>query len=186
MGAEFMELNDAELMRRIEQRNSSALSALYDRHGPACLALAQRVLGDSSVAEDVVQELFVKVWEAPSAYQPARGTVKTWLITTARSRAIDALRKRRTRDRIQEQAGDEQPDYSLPPRRASSTVGRAVEGLPEDQRRVIELAYFEGLTQAEISDRLDMPLGTTKSRLRLGLSKLKQTFLSIRRQRGES
>lgn len=180
-----MEVDDNELMRRIVRRDTHALSALYDRYGPACLALSQRVVGDSSVAEDVVQELFVRVWESPNAYQPARGSVKTWLVTTARSRSIDALRKQRTRNRIQERAGEDQPDYSLPPRRASSTVGRAVEGLPEDQRRVIELAYFEGLTQAEISEQLKMPLGTTKSRLRLGLSKLKEVFQAIRRQRGE-
>lgn len=181
-----MEVDDSELMRRIVGRDSQALSTLYDRYGPACLALSKRVLGDASVAEDVVQELFVKVWDSPQSYQPARGSVRTWLITTARSRSIDALRKQRTRHRIQERAGDDQPTYSLPPRRASSTVGRAVEGLPEDQRRVIELAYFEGLTQAEIAKELEMPLGTTKSRLRLGLSKLKQAFLTIRRQRGES
>src|SRR5262245_32056420 len=153
---------DADLVVRIAREDRDALAALYDRHSPHCLALATRILGDRSEGEDVLQEVFVRVWEEPERYSPARGTVGAWLTSTVRSRAIDRLRRRGARERATERAGEEAPRFAMAPGRPSSTVAMAVQLLPVDQRQVIELAYFEGLTQTEIAERLALPLGTVK------------------------
>lgn len=174
---------DLELMGRIARRDVDALGALYDRHAAACLALSAQVLGDRAEGEDVLQEVFLRIWEEPERYSPARGSVDAWLIATVRSRAIDRLRRRIARVRAVERASDATPRFALAPGRTSSTVVQAVQQLPLDQREVIELAYFEGLTQTEIAARIGQPLGTVKSRVRLGMAKLRQAFEELARQR---
>lgn len=173
---------DPELVARVARGDREALAALWDRHAPQCLAIAARVLGDRAEGEDVLQEVFVRIWEEPDRYSPARGSVGAWLMSTVRSRAIDRLRRRGARERATERAGEAAPRFALAPGRPSSTVAMAVELLPGDQRQVIELAYFEGLTQTEIAERLALPLGTVKSRLRLGMGKLREAFDEMARE----
>jgi RNA polymerase sigma-70 factor (ECF subfamily) len=177
---------DHELMERVRRQDARALAELYDRHAPQCLALGERILGDRAEGEDVLQDVFVRVWNEPDGYSPARGSVTAWLIAMMRSRSIDRLRRRGTRQRLAERVAEEQPAYATAPGRCSSTVVQAVQGLPTEQRLTIELAYFEGLTQTEIADRLEQPLGTIKSRLRLGMKKLRQAFEELARLRGTS
>jgi RNA polymerase sigma-70 factor (ECF subfamily) len=170
------EPSDPELVERIARRDTEALAALWDRHAPHCLALATRIVGDRTLGEDVLQEVFVRVWEEPERYSAARGSVGAWLISSVRSRAIDRLRRQGARERATERAGEGAPRFATAPGRPSSTVAMAVQLLPLEQRQVIELAYFEGLTQTEIAERLALPLGTVKSRLRLGMGKLREAF----------
>jgi len=176
--------SDHELMDRVRSQDSAALADLYDRHAPQCLALGERVLRERAESEDVLQEIFVRVWNEPDGYSPARGSVTAWLMSMMRSRSIDRLRRRGTRRRAAERAAEQVPAYATAPGRRSSTIVEAVEGLPTDQRLTIELAYFEGLTQTEIASRLQQPLGTIKSRLRLGMKKLREAFEELARQRG--
>lgn len=173
---------DGPLMMRVEARDADALAALYDRHGARLLGLARRILGDGGEAEEVLQEVFLFAWRSAASYDPERGNVLTWLLIATRSRAIDRLRTRRTASRPEmrrldevpvEPAASEDPEAASADRQWESVCRSAVEELPGDQRRVLELAYFEGLTQQEIADRTATPLGTVKTRARLGLMKLR-------------
>lgn len=174
-------------MTRIGERDSDSLGALYDRHSGHCLALADRILKDRATSEDVLQEVFLKVWDAPERYSAARGSVAAWLVATVRSRAIDRLRRSSTRKKATVRASSEKMGYAVAPTRASSTVAMALDELPGGQREILELAYFRGLTQTEIAKDLGLPLGTVKSRLRLGMKKLRDAFASIQgaREAGE-
>ncbi len=174
---------DRPLMARVEGRDADALGELYDRHAGRLLALARRVLGDGGEAEEVLQEVFLFVWRSAASFDPARGSVLTWLLIVTRSRAIDRLRTRRGASRPEVRSLEElaEPPASSEDIEASS-AGRqwevlcrsAVQQLPEDQRRALELAYFEGLTHQEIAERTSSPLGTVKTRVRLGLMKLRE------------
>jgi len=175
---------DHELMSRIQRGDQDALGTLYDRHAAQCLALAERVLGDRAAGEDVLQEVFVRLWEEPGRYSAARGSVVAWLIATVRNRSIDRLRRQGARARAAERASEKAPRYATAPGRPSSTVVQAVEALPVEQREIIELGYFQGLTQTEIAGRLGVPLGTVKSRLRLGMDKLRKAFEQLAQERG--
>jgi len=170
-------------MARVEARDADALAALYDRHGGRLLGLAQRILGGGGEAEEVVQEVFLFAWRAAAAFDPARGNVLTWLMIAARSRAIDRLRSRRPASRPEIRSLDELVDAPAAPddveaasasRQWEGICRAAVSELPEDQRRALELAYFEGLTHQEIAERTKSPLGTVKTRVRLGLMKLRE------------
>jgi RNA polymerase sigma-70 factor, ECF subfamily len=177
---------DFEAIRRVARGDGEALAALYDRHSRAIYSLVLRVLGDTREAEEVVQDVFAQAWRQASRYDTSRGAVVAWLLMMARSRAIDRLRARRG---LPAAAGDNESalgvlsDPSAGPERAALTAERctrvrqALESLPLVQRLAIELAFFEGLTHVEIADRLELPLGTIKTRIRLGLMKLKDAFL---------
>ena len=166
--------------------NGAALAALYDRHARAVYSLALRVVTDEADAEEVVQEVFDQAWRQASRYEPARGTVVAWLLNMARTRAIDRLRARRARpDRAgleSERAWSALPARSADPLDAIDTardaarVRQALQRLPLLQRVAIELAYFEGLTQTEIAARLEEPLGTVKTRIRVALLKLRDAL----------
>ena len=166
--------------------NGAALAALYDRHARAVYSLALRVVADEADAEEVVQEVFAQAWRQASRYDPARGTVVAWLLNMARTRAIDRLRARRARpDRAgveSEHAWSALPATSADPLDALDTardaarVRQALQRLPLIQRVAIELAYFEGLTQTEIAARLEEPLGTVKTRIRVALLKLRDAL----------
>ncbi len=169
-------------MARVEARDADALAALYDRHAARLLGLARRILGEGGEAEEVLQEVFLFVWRSASSFDPSRGSVRTWLLIATRSRSVDRLRSRRSASPPHlgslEEAGDGPPEpddveQSSSERQWESICRAAVGELPEDQRRVLELAYFEGLTQQEIAERTGMPLGTVKTRVRLGLTKLR-------------
>jgi RNA polymerase sigma-70 factor (ECF subfamily) len=173
-------VSDLELVSRVARRDESALGLLYDRYGSAALALAVRVLGDRAEGEDVVQEAFVRVWEDASGYREDRGSVAAWLVTSVRNRAIDRLRRRGARERATERAAAERPlatgPLELPDEDSAPRIRAALRELPPDQRETIELAYFQGLTQTELSARLGQPLGTIKSRIRLGMKKLREAM----------
>lgn len=168
--------SDAELMRRVIARDQSAFAEVYDRYAAGCLSLAARILTDRQVAEDVLQECFARLWAEPERFDPSRGSLRAWLFMTVRSRSLDRLRKHQVRSRVEETAKEEGPKFAKTPGRRSSTILMAMEGLPVNQRLIIELAYFDGLTQTEISEQLRMPLGTVKSRMRLAMGKLRDMF----------
>jgi RNA polymerase sigma-70 factor (ECF subfamily) len=173
---------DRGLVARIERRDADALASLYDRHGSRLMGLAYRILGETGEAEEILQEVFLYVWKAASSFDGARGTVLAWLLVATRSRAIDRLRARGPAIRAGVRSLEESPDPASSEDVEGAMAGREWEGLcraairdlPEDQRRALELAYFEGLTQQEIAERTASPLGTVKTRVRLGLMKLRE------------
>lgn len=181
--------SDAVLMARIEARDARALGELYDRHAARLLGVARRILGGGGEAEEVVQEVFLFAWRSASSYDARRGAVLTWLLIAARSRAIDRLRSRRSPSRPPtrplDEAGDpparDDVEAASADREWEALCRAAVGELPGDQRAVLELAYFEGLTQQEIAERTATPLGTVKTRTRLGLMKLRERLRPYRR-----
>jgi RNA polymerase sigma-70 factor (ECF subfamily) len=170
---------DPELLRQIAGGDRAALRTVYQRVAPRAMAVAMRILKDRAEAEDVVQETFVELWKRAARFDAERGTVNAWLVTMTRSRALDRLRARQSSARAVAGASNE-PDAGLTQfstetaddRRDRVRVAEALESLPTEQRQVIELAYFEGLTQSEIATRTGEPLGTVKTRVRLAMSKL--------------
>jgi RNA polymerase sigma-70 factor (ECF subfamily) len=174
---------DRALMARVEARDTEALAELYDRHAARLLGLARRILGESGESEEVLQEVFLFAWRAAATFDPARGNVLTGLLIATRSRAIDRVRTRRSPSRPElrslEDIGEgpaakDDVEAASAGREWEAICRGAVGELPEDQRRALELAYFEGLTQQEIAERTGTPLGTVKTRVRLGLMKLRE------------
>jgi len=173
---------DRALIARIVGRDADALAQLYDRYAARMLGLAQRILGDSGEGEEVLQEVFLWIWRSASAFDPARGSVLAWVLVATRSRAIDRLRTRRPAARaglrrvetIPDTPSGENVEADSAAREWESVCRSAVAELPADQRLALELAYFEGLTHQEIADRTATPLGTVKTRVRLGLMKLRE------------
>jgi RNA polymerase sigma-70 factor (ECF subfamily) len=164
--------------------DEQALAALYDRYAPVLLGLARRVVGDAAEAEEVLQEVFIHAWRRADRYDPGRSSVGTWLALIARSRAIDRLRSRRSAARTAEAAGREAPPGHESPRAAGAVlagerrarVAASLGGLPPEQREVIELAYFGGLSQSEIAGATGIPLGTVKTRTLLAMKKLRSAL----------
>jgi RNA polymerase sigma-70 factor (ECF subfamily) len=170
--------SDHDLLQRIRRGDEGALAALYDRHAHFVAAIALRVLGDRELAEEVVQDTFLRSWNYIDSYDPSRGRVVSWLLGIARNRAIDILRSRSHQARRRERNslsdtipsdGAEFPDVLA----LREVMTRALSILPTDQRKIIELAYYGGLSQAEIARQLGLPLGTVKSRTRSGMEKLR-------------
>ena len=172
---------DRALIARIEGRDADALAELYDRYSARLMGLAQRIVGDTGEAEEVLQELFLWVWRSAASFDASRGSVIAWLLVATRSRAIDRVRARRPAARAGLRSVDSVPDAAGPQDVEADSADRqwerlcrsAISELPEDQRRTLELAYFEGLTHQEISEQTGTPLGTVKTRVRLGLMKLR-------------
>lgn len=171
-------------MQRLFYRDTHAFEALFDRYGDLVYSTALRVLRDPQLAEDVSQEIFVRIWKAPQRYVADRGRFLTWLISVTRNRSVDELRSRGRRRRYETASPEEQefeppagdsanPALSAQLAEQAGIVRAALAELPPEQREVIELAYFGGLTQQEISERLAQPLGTVKTRIRLGMQKLR-------------
>jgi RNA polymerase sigma-70 factor (ECF subfamily) len=179
---------DLALVARMEARDADALARLYDRYAARLLGLAERILGSGGEAEEVVQEVFLYVWRAAATFDPARGSVLAWLLVATRSRAIDRLRARRPASRGEWKRLDDVPESAAPvdverdsaSREWQSICLAAIGELPPDQRRVLELAYFEGLTHTEIAEKTSTPLGTVKTRARLGLMKLRERIRPYR------
>ncbi len=170
---------DALLAARLGAGDDHALAEVFDRLAPVVYGAALRVLGENSAAQDVVQDVFVELWNRPDRYDPAAGSLRTYLIVLARHRAVDAVRselRRIARQQRHYRLTPEQPHLSVceevTAAEAASVVRAAVRQLPEAQRRVVELAYFQGLTCREVALVADIPEGTAKSRLRLALAKL--------------
>ena len=175
--------SDEELMRLISLRSIRALEALYDRYSGAVYSLAARMLRDTLAAEEVTQDAFFSVWRRASSYHPERGKVTAWLFSIGHHRIIDEVRRRRRRQQMQvnydvdlvdQPANDSNdPVRYTAARMQRGTLDEALSTLRKEQREVVVLAYFGGLTHSEIARRLDQPLGTVKTRMRLALKKLR-------------
>ena len=181
---------DVALVRLLAERRTDALSELYRRYAPTLLALAKRVLGGAAEAEEVLQEVFLHVWNHSQRYDSTRSSVSTWLVLIVRSRAIDRLRNRNVVERTHEAASNAVPSDNASPegpeavlvRERRERVRRELDSLPEEQRQVLELAFFEGLSQTEIAERTNMPLGTVKTRTLLAMKKLRNALRQEIRQ----
>jgi RNA polymerase sigma-70 factor, ECF subfamily len=175
-------LADEEVMQLVQQGDPRAFELLYDRHGGAAFSLAYRMVGDRVTAEDISQEAFLSIWRSRLRYQAERGSVRTWVLGVVHHRTIDALRRNLVHDRrrasaegIEErQEAPERTDVEVARREEARQVRSAIDALPEDQSQVIELAYFGGFTHSQIAEMLEMPIGTVKGRMRLGLEKLRR------------
>jgi RNA polymerase sigma-70 factor (ECF subfamily) len=175
-------LADEELMPLIGDKDPEAFEVFYDRHGGAAYSLAYRIVGERAAAEDVTQEAFISIWRSGARFDRTRGSVRSWMLSVVRNRAIDALRSRAGRapklafddDAILEQRPAEELTEDVAMRHETASEVRGVlGGLPGEQSKVIELAYFGGFSQSEISRMLGVPLGTVKGRMRLGLEKIR-------------
>jgi RNA polymerase sigma-70 factor (ECF subfamily) len=159
------------LLKRVAQGDAQALGEFYDLFAGLVHGLALRILRDRSDAEDVVQEVFVQAWRQAARFDATRGTPEAWICTITRSRALDRLRRRAVR---REDSTDEPPVSSAAPRAEEALAVRAaLRTLSADQRAALELAYYEGLSQSEIADRLGQPLGTVKTRIRTAMLRLR-------------
>ena len=173
---------DGALIARIEGREADALALLYDRYSGRLMGVAQRILGDTGEAEEILQEVFLWVWKAAASFDSSRGSVLAWLLVATRSRSIDRLRTRRPALRAGLRAVETVPDAPSSEDVEGDSANRqwealcrsAIAELPADQRRALELAYFDGLTHQEIAEKTSTPLGTVKTRVRLGLMKLRE------------
>jgi RNA polymerase sigma-70 factor (ECF subfamily) len=185
----YEEKPDAELLLAIAERDEHALALLYDRYRLILFGLTMRILNSRPEAEDVLQEVLLQVWRRASDFDPLRGKPFTWLVMLARSRAIDRLRQLGARDRLTESVAREAPEEASDASADTlhseqrEIVKRALAELPEEQRRVLLLAYFEGLTQAEIAALLATPLGTVKTRMRAGMKKLRELLKELKAMR---
>lgn len=172
---------DASLVREISEGNQEAVAELYDRYAPMLLGLARKVLQDRDDAEEVVQEAFVHVWNRGDSYDPGRSSVATWLVLVTRSRAIDRLRSRnvaqRTRAAVRSHGGPEHASAEGAARvlhgERRQRVRAELDRIPDEQRQVLELAFYQGLTQSEIAERTGIALGTVKTRTLLAMKKLR-------------
>jgi RNA polymerase sigma-70 factor, ECF subfamily len=185
--------SDGALVARMAAADERALGELYDRHGGMAYALALAIVREGADAEEVVADAFGQVWRSAPQYDPGRGSVAGWLATITRTRALDLVRARGRRTRAVERAAQadadglaaplataaDQPDRGIERQEARRLVARSLGELPEPQRRVIELAYFGGLSQTEIAAELQEPLGTVKTRMRAAMEKLRGSLAPL-------
>jgi RNA polymerase sigma-70 factor, ECF subfamily len=183
LSAQPAQISDSDLVRSIANGDESAVAALYDRYRAILFGVIFRILGSRGDAEDVLQEVFLQVWNKAADFDESRGRPFTWLVTLARSRAIDRLRSRSARDRVTDEAtreltyvDDGEADEDVIRAQQSAAVRGGLAQLPEEQRTVLLLAYYEGFSQSEIAERLGTPLGTVKTRMRTGLARLRTIF----------
>jgi RNA polymerase sigma-70 factor (ECF subfamily) len=178
---------DLALLQRIVARDANALADLYDRHSPLLFGLILRILRDRAEAEEILQEVFVRVWTRAELYDPRLGGPTPWLVRLARNCAIDRLRARRVREGAGGVAFDESvahparpgsdiqtPETAVVEAQRRGKVMDALAGLPAEQRRLIEAAFFEGYTHSELAKRFGLPLGTVKTRIRAGMLAMRQ------------
>ena len=179
MQPEQAQLSDIELLKAVARHDETALAAIYDRYRVILFGLLVRILKSREEAEDVLQEVFLQVWNRAAAFDDTRGRPFTWLVTLTRSRGIDRLRSLAARERVAiagaREASEEVSDAVADAFRSEQreVVTAALEQLPEEQKQSLMLAYFDGLTQSEIAAKLGAPLGTVKTRIRSGLRKLR-------------
>ncbi len=172
--------DDVELIQRAARGDRAALGVLYDRHATFLLALAVRIIGQEREAEDLLHDVFIEAYKCAKQYDPTRGEVRTWLLMRMRSRALDRWRKRGRQKQVLEDTADlpdhgaEDPALTGAPERVR--VRTAVLALPVNERRVLALAYFAGMSSSEIAKELNIPVGTVKSRMARGLARLRETL----------
>jgi len=181
------ELADEDLMARVGDGDARAFEVLFDRHGGPAFSLAFRMCGSRTRAEDVVQEAFLSLWRAGGRYDPSRGSVRSWVLSTVHNRAIDSFRRQSARPAgsleesgaAERLAASELTDVEVERRGEAEQLRQALATLPDEQRKVIELAYFGGFTHHQIAAMLELPEGTVKGRMRLGLGKLRVTLTEV-------
>lgn len=173
-------LADEDLMALVHEGEARAFEVIFDRHADVAFSLAYRMCGRHAMADDIVQEAFMSLWRTGVRYDRTRGSVRSWVLRIVHNRAIDAFRREVASERRRAGEGDAErlpdevrTDHEVERREDAGQVRRALLGLPADQRRVIELAYFGGLTHSQIAEVLSLPPGTVKGRMRLGLAKLR-------------
>ena len=182
MASDIRDLADEEVMQLVQGGNPRAFELLYDRHGGAAFSLAYRMVGNRVTAEDVTQEAFLSIWRSRLRYDEARGSVRTWVLGIVHNRAIDALRRSFVHDRRREtmegveerHEAPERTEVEAARREEARSIRSALETLPDEQRRTIELAYFGGFSHSQIAELLEEPIGTVKGRMRLGLDKMRR------------
>ena len=186
MPVESSEAIDVQLLQRIVARDPTAVAGLYDRHSTVVFAVIMRILRDRADAEDVLQEVFVRVWTRATTYDERLGTPLAWLIRMARNRAIDRLRAKRTRSDIDgvepSEPADPQravstaasPEALAENRERTHTIRGALSALPPEQRDLIAAAFFDGYTHSELAARFQLPLGTVKTRIRAGMLAMRE------------
>jgi RNA polymerase sigma-70 factor (ECF subfamily) len=177
-GAEKTTPSDRELATRVRAGDHEAMGTLYDRYSPLVYAVALRVLADTGAAEDVLQEVFMQLWRNPARFDASRGSLGAWLAVIARNRAIDVLRKRHFESDIEDVLVSVEPDLASEADRSrtAKNVRGALNGMHPAQRQALEMAFFEGLTHAEIAAKTGEPLGTIKTRIRAGLLALRKAL----------
>jgi RNA polymerase sigma-70 factor (ECF subfamily) len=179
--ATLADLADEDLMHLVRKGDSAAFAVVYERHATAAFSLAYRMVGTRNAAEDVVQDAFLSLWRSGGRYERSRGSVRTWVLGIVHNRAIDALRRSMRHDRhrasdegIEERfEAKELTDVDAARNEEAREVRDALKALPDEQCKVIELAYFGGFSQSEIATMLHTPIGTVKGRMRLGLEKMR-------------
>jgi RNA polymerase sigma-70 factor, ECF subfamily len=179
--AALHDLADEDLMQLVRKGESGAFEIVYERHSTAAFSLAYRMTGSRNAAEDVVQEAFLSLWRSGARYDRNRGSVRTWILGIVHNRAIDALRRSLVHDRrrasdegIEERfEAKERTEVEAARNAEAREVHAALRTLPDEQCRVIELAYFGGFSHSEIAEMLETPIGTVKGRMRLGLEKMR-------------
>jgi RNA polymerase sigma-70 factor, ECF subfamily len=179
--AELRSLADEDLMAHVSTGDAKAFEIIFDRHADVAFSLAYRMCGRRGMAEDIVQESFLSLWRSGARYDRTRGSVRSWVLGVVHNRAIDLFRRdsvRTSKDIVDEEAVErlaaaDSTEREAERRDEASQVRTALAGLPEDQRKVIELAYFGGFSHSQIAEMLGLPAGTVKGRMRLGLTKLR-------------
>ena len=177
---EYLLLADEDLISLAEAKDAQAFGVLYDRHSRAAYSLAYRMMGERQAAEDVVQDALLKVWRSAASYRAERASVRTWILSIVHNRGIDQLRslasRRRTQEKLEASAPRSHPSEAFAESWANTQceqVREALKSLPQEQLKVVELAYFSGYAHVEIAELLGLSLGTVKGRMRLGLKKMR-------------
>ncbi len=183
-GRQYLLLADEESISLVRRGDAEAFAVLYDRHSRPAYSLAYRMMGERQTAEDLVQEVFLKVWRGAGSYRAERGSVRTWILSIVHNRGIDQLRstasRRRMQEKVEASAPRSQPSEAFAQSWRNSQreqVREALKTLPPEQLKILELAYFSGYTHVEIAGLLELPLGTVKGRMRLGLKKMRSLLL---------
>lgn len=182
-GRKHLVLADEDLISLVETGDAEAFGVLYDRHSRSAYSLAYRMMGERQAAEDLAQDSFLKVWRAAGSYRAERGSVRTWILSVVHNRGIDQIRslasRRRTQEKVEASAPRSQQSEAFTEAWRNSQrdqIREALSTLPPEQLKILELAYFSGYTHVEIAGLLDIPLGTVKGRMRLGLKKIRDFF----------
>ncbi|HEY1831090.1 MAG TPA: sigma-70 family RNA polymerase sigma factor [Acidimicrobiales bacterium] len=180
---EISDVSDAQLVTAIARYSEVALAEVYRRHGGAVYGLARRVLSNQSEAEDVTQEVFLRLWNQPDRFDPSRGSLRSFLLVQSHARAVDAVRShnarrlRESRDAYRTATSDYDMDHEVWDLALADQVASALGQLPDEERRAIEMAYYEGHTYVEVAEILGQPEGTVKSRIRNGMRRMRAALV---------